>query len=327
MTLDEACGRYWLEVAALQPSAYDTRKGITRLLARLGKGLPLSQLNDDRLADFVAWRRGQQARRRGIPVSNATVNRDTELLRRILRRAGEVWKRAVEMPSWSRHLLPEADERNVSLGSDAVERFFAALRPDYHPLFRAALSSGVRLGNLIGLRPDQIRWQEGYVVFRVKSKRPGGREIRVPIAGEFAAVLQGAAADGQELVFTYRVRRGFRDRHARVRRTKGQRLPFTQNGWRHEFKRAKKAAGLSWLRFHDLRHAYGNAIYAATGNLKATQRALGHADIASTLRYLRSDIDDVRVGMERMALSNPNRRISTADSEGFKPDINSKRKA
>jgi integrase len=157
------------------------------------------------------------------------------------------------------------------------------------------------LGNLIGLRPEQIRWQEGFVVFHVKSKKPGGREVRVPIAGEFAAVLQSAAAHGQPVVFTYLVRRGFRDRHSGIRRNRGERLPFTQNGWRVEFARAKRLAALPWLRFHDLRHAYGNAIYEATRNLKAVQRALGHADIASTMRYLRSDIEDVRAGMEAMA--------------------------
>jgi integrase len=217
-----------------------------------------------------------------------------------------VWKVAVEMPAWGKHLLPKADERNVTLGQEAVDRFFAALRPDYHELFRAALSSGVRLGNLISLRPAQVRWDEGCVVIRVKSKKPGGREVRVPIAGEFAGVLQAATARGSERVFTYLVRRSFRDRHhgpSGLKHSRGERLPFTRSGWRAEFKRAKEAAGLRWLRFHDLRHAYGNAIYEATHNLKVVQRALGHSDISSTMRYLRSDIDDVRAGMEKVLQS------------------------
>ncbi len=301
LTLDAAFGRYWMEVARHQSSGYDTRKAAERLLARLGKGLLLRQLTDDRLADYVAWRRGQTARRRRRPVSNATVNRDIELLRRLLRRAQDLWKVAVEMPAWAKHLLPEADERNVTLGADKVEAFFAALRPDYHELFRAALSSGVRLGNLIRLHPDQVRWQEGFVVLKVKSRKPGGREVRVPIAGELAAVLQGTVGRHPEHVFTYEVQRAFRDRHSGRKHKKGERLPFTPNGWRKAFQDARLAAGLPWLRFHDLRHAYGNAIYEATRNLKAVQRALGHADIASTMRYLRSDIDDVRAGMEAIA--------------------------
>lgn len=302
LTLDAAFGRYWLEVAATQATADDTRRMTTRILGRLGKGVALSAIGDSLLAEYVGWRRGQKARRRSGLVSNATVNREIELLRRVLRRASDVWKVAVDMPAWSKHLLPEADERNVKLGAEAIARFLAAFRQDYVPLFAAAQASGIRLGNLIGLTWAQVDWQQGFVRIMVKSKKPGGRLVLIPIAGELAAILQGERGKHATRVFTYLVRRPFRDRHSGMAHKRGERLPFTQNGFRAELDRARKAAGLPGLRFHDLRHVFGNAFYQATGrNLKATQRAMGHASITSTLRYLSADIDDVRAGMDQMA--------------------------
>lgn len=43
----------------------------------------------------------------------------------------------------------------------------------------------------------------------------------------------------------------------------------------------------------------------AIGNLKTVQRMLGHKDIATTLRYTRSDTDDVRAAMEAVAKAHP----------------------
>ena len=43
----------------------------------------------------------------------------------------------------------------------------------------------------------------------------------------------------------------------------------------------------------------------AVGNLKTVQRMLGHKDIATTLRYTRSDTDDVRAAMEAVENAHP----------------------
>lgn len=45
---------------------------------------------------------------------------------------------------------------------------------------------------------------------------------------------------------------------------------------------------------HSLRHAGATAAYRATGDLRAVQMLLGHSSLATTQRYLHSNIDDVR---------------------------------
>lgn len=55
---------------------------------------------------------------------------------------------------------------------------------------------------------------------------------------------------------------------------------------RRRFKRARDAAGLRPLRFHDLRHTYGSLLAAAGVDLVTIQAAMGHSQLATTSRYL-----------------------------------------
>jgi integrase len=47
-----------------------------------------------------------------------------------------------------------------------------------------------------------------------------------------------------------------------------------------------------------LRHTAATRAQRAVGNLKTVQRMLGHKDIKTTLRHVRSDVADVRAAME-----------------------------
>ena len=86
-------------------------------------------------------------------------------------------------------------------------------------------------------------------------------------------------------------------------RQKGERYPFTHDGWRKDWMAAREAIGLPGLRFHDLRHTAATRALAAGGNLNVVKEMLGHADIATTARYANSDVSQVRAVMERAAMA------------------------
>lgn len=50
--------------------------------------------------------------------------------------------------------------------------------------------------------------------------------------------------------------------------------------------RAREAAGLRALRFHDLRHTYGSLLVAGGVDLASVKAAMGHSRITTTERYL-----------------------------------------
>lgn len=55
---------------------------------------------------------------------------------------------------------------------------------------------------------------------------------------------------------------------------------------RRRFERARDAAGLERLRFHDLRHTYGSLLVAGGIDLASVKAAMGHSRISTTERYL-----------------------------------------
>lgn len=54
------------------------------------------------------------------------------------------------------------------------------------------------------------------------------------------------------------------------------------------YRRARDAAGLRPLGFHDLRHTFGSLAVDAGASLVQVQAWMGHADIGTTMRYLHS---------------------------------------
>jgi len=55
---------------------------------------------------------------------------------------------------------------------------------------------------------------------------------------------------------------------------------------RRRFKRARDAASLRPLRWHDLRHTFGSLLVAAGVDLVSVKDAMGHSQLSTTSRYL-----------------------------------------
>jgi site-specific recombinase XerD len=65
----------------------------------------------------------------------------------------------------------------------------------------------------------------------------------------------------------------------------------------------RESAEVTGFRFHDFRHNFGTKLLRETGNLKLMQRALNHADIATTTRYAHVLDTEVAEAMEAVQKS------------------------
>jgi hypothetical protein len=81
-----------------------------------------------------------------------------------------------------------------------------------------------------------------------------------------------------EFVFTFIARKTRTCPHTGQRYERGQRCPITYYGPSTQRRREWKKAGVD-ARFHDLRHTAGMRTLRGTGNLKTTQKLLGHTAI------------------------------------------------
>jgi integrase len=309
-TLGQALGRYWETRGAHVRTADDIQRHSQTLIAELGNDTPLEAIGTRDLEDYVARRRVRKARNRETgrielrDRANASINREIGLLRSVVI-AARHWKVRVPEIAWGRVMLPEPEKAQTILSAEKEAELFAALRPDYWPLVEFALLSGVRLENAVGLTWDQIDWQARTFTFRVKSRRPGGKLLVLPLTQALALLLAREQGRHKEFVFTYLCARNRHDPASGVEQNKGERYPFSHDGWRRNWDRARQAIGLPRLRFHDLRHTAATRTLAACGNLNVVKEMLGHADIATTARYANSDTAAVRAAMEAVQQPRP----------------------
>ena len=129
---------------------------------------------------------------------------------------------------------------------------------------RLIMLTGCRSGEILNLRWDDV--DRGGGELRLRQSKTGAR--MVPLTPTAATVLDAIAREpGNPWVI-----RG---------RKRGTRLASLTAEWY----RIRARAGLDGLRIHDLRHSYATRALSAGESLAMIGRLLGHADIASTLRY------------------------------------------
>jgi integrase len=299
MTLDLAFGAYWSDRGEFAKTADDIRHHTETLIAELGADTLIRDLSFRRLSDYIARRRMRRSKdgKHLVERANASINRELTHLRTVLIHARDNGE-DVPRIEWAKLLLPEPDRYQTILSIDAEAQFLEALRPDFWPIVDFGLATGLRLENILSLRWPQIDWHARTITVRGKSKTPGGKLLTRPITERVAAILGAERGRHPDFVFTYECERNRHDPHSGTLQKKGERYPFTQNGWRRPWDRARRAIGLPKLRFHDLRHTFATRMQIAGGDLPAVKEALGHSDISVTMRYAGADMARVREAQE-----------------------------
>ncbi len=285
MTLDDACGVYWMHVAERQPSARTTSSQIKNLLKGIGVSVLLSEIDATVLTNFSFRRRAD--------VSDSTVNRDLQCLRRIVKWCGENQNVAVPSITWRPLLFSEPEPRVRELSDEEDAALFQHLSDDLQPFVLFSLGTGVRLFGCRTLKWIKVNFSKQTAEVRIK----GGRTLDVALTTEMIALIANQPRVS-EYVFTYVCRKNGNGRR------KGERYPITQDGFRKRWKEALTAAKIDDFRFHDLRHTFATRMRRAGGDLFVVQKALGHRDLTSTQRYSHVTQDDIREAMERMESRN-----------------------
>lgn len=282
ITFMTASTLYWDEVGAFLANDVDCERALAWLQGQIGKPTLVSTISDADVARAVA-------KRRGDGVSNATVNRSVgEPLRAILRRARRVWKQTVQDIDWKAHFLPEPQERVREATRDEERALMGNTRTDYGPALRFAFLTGCRRAEIVGLQWTRVNFFNRE--FTVTGK--GDRTRTIPMTEPVFALLWSAKDDHPTAVFSYVVKR------PRGKAAKGERSPITMEGFKTEWRRARKRSNVTDFRFHDTRHTAATRLVRATGNLKLAQRLLGHTELATTSRYSHVTNDDLRAGLD-----------------------------
>jgi integrase len=291
MTIDIACDRYWLEVGQHHKRPDQTEWSLAWIIRALGKNKLVSDITNNDVAKMVAHRRGEAvvntARDKSVKrrprsakfVSPARVNRSiTEPLRKVLRRARDVWGQSVQPIDWKSHLLKEPAERiRILREGDEQARVFASLPPQYHPIVFVQMRIGLRISELIALRWQDVDWGSRRLTVAGK----GGSLDTVPIPSDVRDALWRLQGRHPERVFV-----------------QDDGAPMTYSGIASAWKRALRKAAVTDLHIHDMRHTAATRLLSKSQNLRLAQKLLRHNDIRSTLRYAHALDEDLRNALE-----------------------------
>jgi integrase len=256
---------------------------IAYVRARLGH-VPVSAITTK---DVEALYEDLKARRMGEadearPLAVATINRYMKLLHAVLR-LGVRRGLLLTNPAASVELAHENNARNRCLSPHEEAALVKALPGWLRPLVVVAMHTGMRRGELLGLRWEDVDLSSGQLRIR-RDKAGDGRWV----------VLNSEALDALRVA---------------KRRSVVSPLVFCTPEGRSlslNFKRywqpAVEAAGLTNFRFHDLRHTFASRLVARGVSSYIVQHAGGWRTASMMQRYAHLDPGTIRAAVELLAL-------------------------
>jgi integrase len=205
-------------------------------------------------------------------------------------------------------LFIDEPPRERRLDTGEWERLFAAANPHLHALMTAAIETGCRIGELLSLRWQQVRFDLNEIHLRAKDTK-AQRARDLPMSQRFRALLEMRRVDrdGREWPASSYV---FGDDAT------GERIKSVKTAWEtarlraygHVVKREKngrltpecrRQLSAINLRFHDLRREAGSRFLEGGMAANYVQKFLDHAKLSTTSRYLNVNRDGLHAALER----------------------------
>lgn len=162
-----------------------------------------------------------------------------------------------------------------------------------YTLFALALTTAMRRGELIGLRWEDIDFEQGFIKVRVQRQYLPGRGIVERPTKEHRGVrpIEMTEAERRILLHQQQLLQEERRRAGALWEEHGlvcpssRGTPINPRNLDRFFTLRLQALGLPHVRLHDLRHTAGtHMLHDSGGNIHAVQQRLGHSDPSITLR-------------------------------------------
>jgi integrase len=277
---------YEAHVSAHQAGAVREREILTTLRATFGP-LALADVTRDRVREWMT--------RRSQTVRPATVNRELDLLKSLLREAVPAYLETSPVAGMRR--LPAKRPAGTDAADDEVRvltheeetRLLEALSdPRDRALVLAAIDTMARLSSLLGLT-----WRDDRGAHLVFRRTKNGTTYKVPISTRLRTALDGMPDRDPVYVFAHR------------------RTATLARDWRgvvgNVLERACARAGVTFGRehggitFHSFRHTGASRMIAAGVDLRTVQELGGWSDIRLLMRYVHPTSEAKRRAVETVS--------------------------
>lgn len=214
-------------------------------------------------------------KRKADGISNATINRELDVLSAAINHARYKWEWEITNPVERMSLKePEGRLRWLSRAEADVlirEAEQEPKSPHLADFIRLALNTGCRKNELLKLEWERVDLKENRLYLEGQHTKNGKRRL-IPLNVEARQALLGRArfraqyCPDSPWVFAHR---------------SGERVQYMQNG----FGAACARAGIKDFRVHDMRHTFASWLVSAAVPLAELRDLLGHSTIEMTERY------------------------------------------
>ena len=226
-------------------------------------------------------------------ISYKTVAEDLSILRSLIR--GLVEEDIIErdpVKKWPEipKKIPKRPETLGPYSDDEVNKILAYAKefePEFYPIAIVAFYAGLRAGEIRDLKVKDIDFNAGVLtVFNQKSVRDAGTAYRkILMPQELIAVLKAKCKLCLPTAFVFASQQYRWMKWATV-----------------DLMRACKTLGIQYRRFHGCRHTFATKAANSGIGLPKVQAALGHTNLATTQRYVKSnqmdasDLEKIKFG-------------------------------
>lgn len=239
------------------------------------EGRPLGEVNNDRISKILKQHPSLK--------TPGTRNRYRATVRAILRRAEREWEWLDRAPVI--RLEPEPKIAGRWLTEHEAGRLIAAAPQHLQPVIRFALATGLRKGNIL-----ELRWQNIDLARRQLWVNPedakGGKAIGIPLNTLAMSVLTECRGQHPEVVFSVEGR------------------PYRWLDHR-TWLRVCRDACLPGVRFHDLRHTWASWLAQAGVDPQMLKTLGGWSTLAMVERYSHLSVEHLRAAAERIPVTFP----------------------
>lgn len=269
----------------------------------------------------------------GRPLTKRTADISLARLKRLFSLCLD-WGLCDRNPAARVKLFREDNKRTRYLTEEEEARLMAVCSPALRRLVTFALHTGMRRGEIMGLRWRDVDFPN--TVATIPGTRAKGRRDRyIPLNAVAVEILKalpgyaereqtGTEAPRPRLVLVEKLPPGKASKKAKkeAKGTGRDALVFCNSDggeWdkqRAEWIKAVSLAGLVDFRFHDLRHTYASRLVMQGVDLAVLRELLGHRDFEMTLRYAHLAPSRLKEAVSRLAPSRePNQHLINTSPE------------
>ncbi len=259
-----------------RPRTYRDRRHLVRMLKKHIPDMPLTSVNQLAVERFK-HARGDEG------VKPATINRAVAMFKHFITRAtAEGWlPESIGRAARGVALLKEPPGRVRYLIDEEARDLLGALRPDVRDVVITALMTGMRRGEIVGLKKSAL--DLAAQVFKLTETKTNKARY-VPIHDSLVPILRQAMdRSPSDYVFTNLAGRPHTHRVGAI------------------FRRTVEKLGIKDLRFHDLRHDFATKLRRNGMGLDLIATLLGHSTLAMTQRYAHLGREDLRAAIGQLA--------------------------